>query len=88
VAVDAAGNVYVMTSNGVMKLTPGSNDWTELPGGHRFIDPLGLVVDPSGNNVYVTDHLASRAPGGGSWFGIWPMGPDDAQGLVVKLPAG
>ena len=90
VAVDNAGNVYVITSShtGVMKLAPGSDHWTELPGGHRFVDPLGLAVDPSGTNVYVTDHLGSRAPGGGSFFGIWPMGSDDAQGFVLKLPAG
>ncbi|MGB9303952.1 MAG: hypothetical protein WCB92_09825 [Mycobacterium sp.] len=87
VAVDTAGNVYVITSNGVMKLAHGSNTWTELPGGHRFVDPLGLAVDPRGENVYVTDHLGSRAPGGGSWFGIWHP-QDDAQGFVLKLPAG
>ncbi len=88
VAVDAAGNVYVITSEGVLRLAPGSNNWAALPGVPRFVDPLGLAVDPSGTNVYVTDHLGSRAPGGGSWFGIWPMGPDDAQGFVLKLPAG
>ena len=87
VAVDTAGNVYVITSEGVLKLAPGSDNWTALPGVPRFVDPMGLAVDPSGNNVYVTDHLGSRAPGGGSWFGIWPMGPDDAQGFVLKLPA-
>jgi DNA-binding beta-propeller fold protein YncE len=86
-ALDAAGNVYVMSSDGVMKLAPGSNEWTELPGGHRFIDPLGLAVDPSGNNVYITDHQGSRAPGS-SVFGIWHIGKDDAQGFVLKLPSG
>ena len=87
VAVDTAGNVYVITSEGVLKLAPGSDNWTALPGVPRFVDPMGLAVDPSGNNVYITDHLGSRAPGGGSWFGIWPMGPDDAEGFVLKLPA-
>ena len=35
VAVDTAGNVYVITSGdagGVMRLAPGSSDWTALPG--------------------------------------------------------
>ncbi|SPM27017.1 Mycobacterium terramassiliense ORFan, partial [Mycobacterium terramassiliense] len=40
-------------------------------------------VDPSGNSVYVTDHVGSRATGGGlPWMG------DDAQGFGLKLPAG
>jgi DNA-binding beta-propeller fold protein YncE len=52
-----------------------------------FVDPMGLAVDPRGNNVYVTDHLGSRAPGGGSWFGIWHP-KDDAEGFVLKLPGG
>jgi len=88
VAVDAAGNVYMISSRTVMKLAPGSDTWTPLAGVPPLVDPLGLAVDPSGANVYVTDHLGSRAPGGGSWFGIWPMGPDDAQGFVLKLPTG
>jgi DNA-binding beta-propeller fold protein YncE len=88
VAIDTAGNVYVVTSQGVLRLAPGSNNWTVLPGVPRFVDPMGLAVDPRGNYVYVTDHTGSRAPGGGSWFGIWPMGPDDAHGFVLKLPVG
>ena len=88
VAVDAAGNVYMISSRTVMKLAPGSDTWTPLAGVPPLVDPLGLAVDPSGANVYVTDHVGSRAPGGGSWFGIWPMGPDDAQGFVLKLPTG
>jgi DNA-binding beta-propeller fold protein YncE len=85
VAVDTVGNVYVFTglAGGVMKLAPGSDSWTELPGAPRFIDPLGLAVDPGGNSVYVTDHLGSRATGGGL-----PWEKDDAQGFVLKLPAG
>jgi DNA-binding beta-propeller fold protein YncE len=85
-AVDTAGNVYVI-AGGVLKLAPGSDRWTQLPGMPPFIDPLGLAVDPRGNNVYVTDHLGSRAPGGGSLFGI-SHPKDDAQGFVPKLPAG
>jgi hypothetical protein len=54
--------------------------------GHRFVGPLGLAVDPNGSNVYVTDHTGYRAPGGGSWFGIWHP-KDDAEGFVLKLPA-
>jgi DNA-binding beta-propeller fold protein YncE len=87
-AVDAAGNVYMITSRTVMKLAPGADNWTPLQGTPPFVDPMGLAVDPSGTNVYVTDHVGSRAVGGGSWFGIWPMGPDDAHGLVLKLPVG
>jgi DNA-binding beta-propeller fold protein YncE len=87
VAVDAAGNVYMITSRIVMKLAPGSDNWTPLPGVPPFVDPMGLAVDPRGNNVYVTDHLGSRAPGGGSWFGIWHP-KDDAEGFVLKLPGG
>jgi streptogramin lyase len=89
VAVDPNGTVYVITSGasgGVMKLAPGSGDWTEIPGAHRFVDAMGLAVD-GGGNVYVTDHTGYRAPGGGSWFGVWHP-HDDAEGLVVKLPAG
>jgi hypothetical protein len=52
-----------------------------------FIDPMGLAVDARGNTVYVTDHTGSRAPGGGSLFGIWHP-KDDAQGFVLKMPAG
>ncbi|OBI89552.1 hypothetical protein [Mycobacterium sp. 1245805.9] len=84
-AIDNAGNVYIFTglAGGVMKLAPGSSTWTELPGSPRFIDPLGLAVDPGGNYVYVTDHTGSRATGGGL-----PWEKDDAQGFVLKLPAG
>jgi hypothetical protein len=71
-----------------MKLAPGADNWTALQGTPPFVDPMGLAVDPNGTNVYVTDHVGSRAVGGGSWFGIWPMGPDDAHGLVLKLPVG
>ncbi|WP_051574541.1 NHL repeat-containing protein [Mycobacterium sp. URHB0044] len=89
VTVDITGNLYVLAlgdTGGVMKLTPGSDNWTELPGAHRFVDPMGLAVDTRGN-VYVTDHAGSRAPGGGSFFGLWQP-KDDAEGYVVKLPAG
>jgi NHL repeat-containing protein len=89
-AVDTRGDVYAITSTdtqGVWKLAPGSDSWTQLPGAPRFIDPLGLAVDSQGY-VYVTDHLGSRTSGGGNLlFGIWPMGSDDAQGFVLKLPA-
>jgi DNA-binding beta-propeller fold protein YncE len=81
-AVDSAGNVYVI-AGGVMKLAPGSDKWTALPGVPPFVDAMGLAVDPSGNHVYVTDHLGSRAPGGGLPFG----GKADAQGFVLRLPA-
>jgi hypothetical protein len=30
VAVDTAGNVYAITTAGVLKLAPGSNNWTAL----------------------------------------------------------
>ena len=83
VAVDAAGNVYMITSRIVMKLTPGSDNWTALPGVPPLLDPMGLAVDPRGNSVYVTDHLGSRATGGGL-----PWEKDDAQGSVLKLPTG
>ncbi|OBA73659.1 hypothetical protein A5641_04700 [Mycobacterium sp. 1554424.7] len=84
-AIDNAGNVYIFTglAGGVMKLAPGSSTWTELPGSPRFIDPLGLAVDPGGKFVYVTDHTGSRATGSGL-----PWEHDDAQGFVLKLPAG
>lgn len=84
-AVDNAGNLYAFTglAGGVMKLAPGSDTWIDLRGAPPFIDPLGLAVDPSGNSVYVTDHVGSRATGGGlPWEG------DDAHGFVLKLPAG
>jgi DNA-binding beta-propeller fold protein YncE len=88
VAADTVGNVYVMTlgDNGtVMKLAPGSGNWTELPGEHRFVDPQGLAVDTRGN-VYVTDHTGDRAQG--TLFGIWKIGMDNARGFVLKLPTG
>jgi DNA-binding beta-propeller fold protein YncE len=84
VAVDASGNVYMITSRLVMQLAPGSDNWTALPGAPSFIDPMGLAVDPRGNSVYITDHLGSRAPAGGLPF----FSKDDAQGFVLKLPAG
>jgi serine/threonine-protein kinase len=77
VAVDAAGNVYVVTRGdnaGVMKLAPGLSSWTRLPGDYDFRAASGLAVDAHGN-VYVTDNLA---PGRGA----------HGSGLVVKLPAG
>jgi streptogramin lyase len=88
VTVDTAGNVYVLAlgqTGSVMKLTPGSQQWTELPGAHRFVDPMGLAVDAHGN-VYVTDHTGSREPL--ALFGIWKIGDDDAHGFVLKLPVG
>jgi DNA-binding beta-propeller fold protein YncE len=87
VAVDTAGNLYAIASGAVMKLAPGSDNWTGLPGMPPFIDPMGLAVDARGNTVYVTDHPGSRAPGLGSLFGIWHP-KDDAQGFVLKMPAG
>ncbi len=75
-AVDAAGNVYVVTRGdnaGVMRLVPGSSSWTRLPGDYDFRAAGGLAVDTRGN-VYVTDNLA---PGRGA----------HSSGLVVKLPA-
>lgn len=83
VAVDTQGNVYIYTGHagGVMRLAPGSDTWAELPGAPPFIDPLGLAVDTRGN-VYVTDHLGSRATGS---VPFWE--DDDAQGFVLKLPA-
>lgn len=82
VAVDAAGNVYMIASRAVMKLAPGSDTWTPLQGAPPLVDPMGLAVDTRGN-VYVTDHVGSRATGGGL-----PWEKDDAQGFVLKLPAG
>ena len=89
VAVDPAGDLYVITSGdagGVMELAPGSNSWTALPTPYRFIDPMELAVDAR-RNVYVTDHTGYRAPGGGSFFGVWHP-KDEAEGFVLKLPAG
>jgi sugar lactone lactonase YvrE len=83
VAADPAGNLYVISGDAVMRLAPGSDSWTEVPGARGFVDPQGLAVDSRGN-VYVTDHLGARQPV--TAFGIWPMGPDDAQGFVLKLP--
>jgi DNA-binding beta-propeller fold protein YncE len=89
VAVDTAGDVYVITSRSVMKLAPGSDNWTALPGLPSFVDPMGLAVDPRGNSLYVTDHTGDRASGGGGLFGFGIGQPkDDAQGFVFKLPAG
>jgi DNA-binding beta-propeller fold protein YncE len=82
VAVDAAGNVYMITSKVVMKLAAGSDNWTALPGLPPFVDPMGLAVDPRGNSVYVTDHTGSR-----STEENLPWQKDDARGLVLKLPA-
>jgi hypothetical protein len=82
VAVDVAGNVYMIASRAVMRLAPGSDTWTPLQGAPPLVDPMGLAVDTRGN-VYVTDHVGSRATGGGL-----PWEKDDAQGFVLKLPAG
>jgi DNA-binding beta-propeller fold protein YncE len=82
VAVDAAGNVYMIASRVVLKLAPGSDNWTELQGAPPLVDPMGLAVDARGN-VYVTDHVGSRATGGGL-----PWEKDDSQGFVLRLPAG
>lgn len=82
-AVDTVGNLYAITSTdtrGVWKLAPGSQIWTPLPGAPQFIDPLGLAVDTRGN-VYVTDHVGSRATGS-----ALPWEGDDARGFVLKLP--
>ena len=81
-AVDAAGNVYMIASRVVMKLAPGSDNWTQLQGAPPLVDPMGLAADTRGN-VYVTDHVGSRATGGGL-----PWEKDEAQGFVLKLPAG
>jgi hypothetical protein len=43
---------------------------------------MGLAVDNRGN-VYVTDHVGSRVTGE-----VFPWDKDDAQGFVLKLPAG
>ena len=86
VAVDTAGNLYAIVSGGgVVRLAPGSKNWTEVPGGHRFVDPLGLTVDTRGN-VYVTDHTGSRQQGGGAMLPNWP--PDNSHGFVLKFPTG
>jgi hypothetical protein len=42
-----------------------------------------LAVEPNGNNVYVTDHVGSRAAGSDL-----PWQADEAQGFVFRLPAG
>jgi sugar lactone lactonase YvrE len=82
VAVDAAGNVYMIATRAVLKLAPGSETWTALPGAPSLVDPLGLAADTRGN-VYVTDHVGSRATGSGL-----PWEKDDAVGFVLRLPAG
>jgi DNA-binding beta-propeller fold protein YncE len=82
VAVDAAGNVYMIASRAVLKLAPGSDTWKELQGVPPLVDPMGLAVDNRGN-VYVTDHVGSRAT-----EEVFPWDKDDAQGFVLKLPAG
>jgi DNA-binding beta-propeller fold protein YncE len=82
VAVDAAGNVYMIASRAVLELTPGSDTWTPLQGVPPLVDPMGLAVDNRGN-VYVTDHVGSRATDE-----VFPWDKDDAQGFVLKLPAG
>jgi sugar lactone lactonase YvrE len=82
VAVDAAGDVYMIATRAVLKLVPGSDTWTPLQGAPPLVDPLGLAVDSRGN-VYVTDHVGSRATGSGL-----PWEKDDAQGFVLRLPAG
>jgi DNA-binding beta-propeller fold protein YncE len=86
IAVDGTGALYVRTSTdtqGVWKLAPGSTTWTPLRGAPTLIDPLGIAVDAQGRNVYVTDHVGSRATGS-----ELPWQHDDAEGLVLKLPAG
>lgn len=83
--MDPAGNLYAITSTdtqGVWKLAPGSDTWIPLQGAPPLMDPLGLAVDTRGN-VYVTDHLGSRATGA-----ALPWEDDDAHGFVLKLPAG
>ena len=83
VAVDAAGNVYMIASRQVMKLAPGTNNWIALPGAPSLLDPMGLAVDAGGTSAYVTDHVGSRATGS-----LLPWEKDDAQGFVLKLPVG
>src|SRR6185437_9853086 len=61
VAVDGAGNVYVLAVKGdntvVLRLTMGLSsqpDPAELPF-HGLKDAIGIAVDASGRNIYVTD---------------------------------
>lgn len=42
-----------------------------------------LRIGSGSQSVYVTDRMGSRATGGGL-----PWAGDDAQGFVLKLPAG
>jgi len=65
--VDASGNVHMIASRVVMKRRASST----------------LAVNPSGNSVFVTHHVGSRATAG-----LLPWEKDDAQGFVPKLPAG
>ena len=56
VALDSAGNVYVTSEamyGRVLKLDPGSNDYTVLPF-HGLYQPQDVAVDAAGS-VYVTD---------------------------------
>jgi serine/threonine-protein kinase len=100
VAVDSAGDVYVVESNytgfdnnnRVLKLPAGSSTPVELPF-TGLKDPAGAAVDSAGN-IYIADNGNSPTPRRSARSSTLVEHPfagihiADSNGRVLKLPAG
>ncbi|MGB8262165.1 MAG: chitobiase/beta-hexosaminidase C-terminal domain-containing protein, partial [Terracidiphilus sp.] len=86
-AVDASGNIYLLTPNNIVKITTGGSK-TNIPaaGFNSPYDPYSMAVDGAGN-IYLTDdsknRLAKITPAGVKST-VSTMGPLDApEGVAV-----